>query len=674
MTAGGEGTIRAERGGAYPGSIYPATIDPWIQAEQFIAADGNPGDRFGWSVSLSGEAVLVGADRNDEAGLNAGAAYVYERGEGELRIQKLFASDTAAGDAFGQSVSLDGHTALVGAPANDGAGLNAGAVYVFERNAEGLWRQVAKLTASDAATADLFGHDVSINGDTALVGAPFDDNGLANHGSAYLFARDAGGLWAQVGKLTASDAAADDQFGSSVSIDGETAIVGAPAVGFNVGGAYVFERNAGGPNAWSQVARLNPGVLNGGAVFGTSVSIAGDAAVVGGSGVVSGGLQIGAAFVFERHTGGANAWGRVARLTASDPAAFDAFGRSVSISADTVLVGSPADADGGNLAGAAYIFRRNAGGANVWGQVEQLTASDASAGDEFGSAVSISGDRTLVGAFSRAGQRGDQMGAVFVFTAPPESNAGPDQLVTGDLVAAADVAFVGSATGVREPLTFQWSVGGAVIAVGATTTVRLQGFGTHVVTLTVTDAAGSVATDTVLVAIQMPVVAGPTGPTGPQGPQGVPGPPGTTGPQGPAGPPGVQGATGPQGPAGPAGPTGPRGAQGETGLQGLPGPAGPQGATGVQGPQGAIGPQGSAGATGAQGPQGPVGPTGPQGPQGVTGPTGPQGEGLFPGSLLLLPAGSPAPAGYTLVGTFEMASSDFFRWRNSLKVDVYRRD
>jgi hypothetical protein len=173
--------------------------------------------------------------------------------------------------------------------------------------------------------------------------------------------------------------------------------------------------------------------------------------------------------------------------------------------------------------------------------------------------------------------------------------------------------------------------------------------------------------------------AGPVGPTGPVGPigpsgatgnTGAAGPTGATGPTGPTGAQGPQGDPGPQGTPGSPGTTGAQGPQGPTGDTGAPGPQGLQGIPGPTGPQGPVGPQGNTGPQGNIGPAGAAGPTGPPGPQG---PQGAQGEGLFAGSLLFLPAGSPAPANYTFIGTLTIPSADAKK-KDSLSVDVYRRN
>ena len=172
--------------------------------------------------------------------------------------------------------------------------------------------------------------------------------------------------------------------------------------------------------------------------------------------------------------------------------------------------------------------------------------------------------------------------------------------------------------------------------------------------------------------------AGAVGPQGPAGPQGAEGPAGAIGPQGPDGAPGAPGPAGATGPQGPEGAPGAQGAEGAPGPQGPSGPIGPQGTEGPQGatgPAGAEGPQGVPGAPGAAGPQGPSGPAGAQGvpgPQGPAGPAGPQGEGLFSGSMVMVPSGAPVPAGYVFVGTFDLIPSSGGR-SSAIAVDVYRK-
>jgi len=342
-------------------------------------------------------------------------------------VAKLIASDGAAADWFGRAVALSCDTLVVGARYDDiGANGNQGSAYVFERNNNGAdqWGQVTKLTASDGAGDDYFGHAVSISCDTIVVGAYYDDIGANDsQGSAYVFERNTTGAdqWGQVTKLTAVDGVANDEFGYSVAISGDTIVVGAYGddIGANWdrGSAYVFERNKNGADLWGVMVKLT--ASDGAAYdhFGSGVAISGDTIVVGASDDDIGvnGDQ-GSAYVFERNKGGADKWGQVVKLTASDGAANDVFGSAVSISCDTIVAGAYGDDIGVNdNEGSAYVFERNTTGADLWGEVVKLTASDGAAYDLFGHAVSISGDTIVVGAYGDDIGANIQQGSAYVF-------------------------------------------------------------------------------------------------------------------------------------------------------------------------------------------------------------------------------------------------------------------
>jgi len=407
---------------------------------KLVASDALAGAGFGQSVAISGQTALVGALADGGAAVDAGAAYVFQRDAGGwTEARKLTASDPDAGDIFGERVAIDGATVVVGAPLDDFAATDAGSAYVFERDAGGLgdWSEVAKLTPSDADVDDEFGYAVAVDGDTAIVTAFFDDDGGANAGAAYVFQRDTGGPdnWGQVTKVTASDAQTGDEFGLSVAIDGGTAVVGAVhamAGGSRAGAAYVFQRDTGGPNGWGEIAKLTASAPGAGDRFGNSVAIDGDVIVAG---AIFGNAG-GAAHVFERSAEG---WHQARTLTAADPEPDAFFGSSVAVEGDTILVGaSRADVAGSN-AGAAYVFRRDAGGPGSWGQVELLTAADAEAGDGFGVGVSIDGAIVIVGAFLEdAG--GANAGAAYIFALQGQSLIG--DVDCGGAVDAIDAALL----------------------------------------------------------------------------------------------------------------------------------------------------------------------------------------------------------------------------------------
>ncbi|MGL5019246.1 MAG: FG-GAP repeat protein [Luteolibacter sp.] len=402
--------------GRYTGSahVFTRSGSTWTQQSKLTASDAAVNDRFGISVSVSGDTVVVGADRDGDGGSGSGSAYVFT-GVGsswsqQVKLQ-LTASDAAASDEFGQAVSVSGNTVVVGAYLDDDSGFDSGSAYVFTRSGS-TWSQQAKLTASDAARGDRFGNSVSVSGDTVVVGAHRDGNGGVSYsGSAYVFTRS-GSIWSQQAKLTASDAASGDEFGYSVSVSGNTLVVGAyldEGLGFDNGSAYVFIRT---DSTWSEQAKLSASdaAKSSDDRFGNSVSVSGDTVVVGAYRDDDGSFSdSGSAYVFTRN---GSIWSQQAKLTASDAASGDWFGYSVSVSADTVIVGAYFDDDGGSDSGSAYVFTRSG---STWSQQAKLTASDADMGDRFGNSVSVSGDTVVVGAH-RDDDDGSNSGSAYVFT------------------------------------------------------------------------------------------------------------------------------------------------------------------------------------------------------------------------------------------------------------------
>jgi len=223
------------------------------------------------------------------------------------------------------------------------------------------WQQVQKLIAGDGLTSDWLGYSVALDGDTAVVGA---NGAAAQQGAAYIFQRDQGGAdnWGQVAQLTAGDGAASDWFGYSVAISGDIVVVGAihSSVGANAqqGSAYVYGRNQGGADNWGLITKLVAGDGAANDWFGCAVSVDADTAVIGAYGVdIDSKAEQGAAYVFGRNQGGADQWGQVMKLITNDGAAQDWFGYSVAVDGDTIIAGSPYDQIGSETAqGSAYIF------------------------------------------------------------------------------------------------------------------------------------------------------------------------------------------------------------------------------------------------------------------------------------------------------------------------------
>ena len=297
------------------GAEYPLTIDPLFTNVQKIgASDRQTQDRFGASVAISVDTLVVGANM-DDTGANSeqGSAYVFVRTDTSwVEQQKLTASDGAADDQFGSSVSISGNTVIVGAPLDDvGANADQGSAYVFVR-AGTSWTQQAKLTASDGAASDNFGHAVAIDGNSVIVGANLDDVVAVDRGSAYVFVRS-GTTWSQQTKLTASDGTSQDQFGISVGINLDTAVVGAShddVLANDQGSAYVFVRSG---TTWSEQQKLAASDGAQGDQLGNSVGVYGDTVVVGASLDDGAASDQGSAYIFTR---GGTTWSQQAKLTA----------------------------------------------------------------------------------------------------------------------------------------------------------------------------------------------------------------------------------------------------------------------------------------------------------------------------------------------------------------------
>jgi hypothetical protein len=342
---------------------------------------------------------------------------------------EMQASDGAANDEFGISVSVSGTTSLVGAHLDNITNNDQGSAYVFRNldTATGTITEKARLVASDAAANDVFGYSVSLSGTNGLVGARWDDIGSnTDQGSAYLFRNldtATGSTVNQNVKLRASDGAAYDYFGTSVSISGTIGLVGAVGddIGSNTdqGSAYVF-RNLDTVTGSTMTQNAKLRASDGAAFdyFGTSVSISGTIGLVGAyRDDIGSNTDQGSAYVFRNlDTVTGTAVTQNAKLIANDGAANDRFGNSVSISGTIGLVGAYQDDFGVNIdQGSAYVFRNLDTATGTITENAKLVASDGALGDQFGNSVSISGTTGLVGAhYSFIGANGAQ-GSAYLF-------------------------------------------------------------------------------------------------------------------------------------------------------------------------------------------------------------------------------------------------------------------
>ncbi len=257
-------------------------------------------------------------------------------------------------------MAISGDTVIVGAP---GEGSSAGAAYLFVRNQGGAdnWGEVEIITASDRQSGDAFGTAAAVSQDTVLIGAPGEDTEGDNAGAAYVFARNQGGAdnWGQIRKITANDGAANDNFGIAVALDHDNLVVGATGESSNTGAAYLFARNQGSADNWGQITKLTASDGAGSDQFGAAVALQNDAVVVGAPGEDDFGSAAGAGYLFERNNGGADMWGQTIKIGLSGLEANDGFGSFVGMNENTLVLGAQGDDDQATDAGAAYLYHRN---------------------------------------------------------------------------------------------------------------------------------------------------------------------------------------------------------------------------------------------------------------------------------------------------------------------------
>jgi hypothetical protein len=395
---------------------------PALRYSGLSASDASGRSLRAW-LELNGREVLLHV-------ADAGARYPLVVDPMIQQTAKLTASDGAAGDGLGQSVSVSADTVVAGAPgATVGVNAGQGAAYVFEKPDGGSWAnatEAAKLTVSNGAAGDALGGSVSISGATVVAGV---SGANAGQGAAYVFVAPDDDSWettTETAKLTASLGAAGDGLGTGVSVSGNTVVAGAPGatVGVNAGqgAAYVFVAPSSGWTSATETAKLTASALNGAAGdgLGSAVSVSGST-VVAGAPFAAGPAPAfnagqGAAYVFVKPSSGWTSATETAKLTASDGTVADGLGSSVAALPYAVLAGAPTAKVGSNSdQGAVYLFARPRNGWQKTGQTEtaKLTASDGAAEDQLGSGVSASGLTAVAGAPSVP--TGGHPGAVYVF-------------------------------------------------------------------------------------------------------------------------------------------------------------------------------------------------------------------------------------------------------------------
>jgi FG-GAP repeat len=394
------------------GLCTPAYGQSLNEDTKLIAGDGAFNDQFGYAVDIQGGLVAVGARNQNIFGFNSGSVYIIDEATGVL-VQKIIPSDGAQNDLFGHSVAIDNGIVVVGAFTDDDNGDASGSAYIYNATTGAL---IAKLYPDDPDASDDFGISVAIDGGIVAVGSYNDDDAGFSSGSVYLFDVSTG---AQLFKLVADDASQLDQLGFDVAIDNGLVVAGAHNDGDNgsgSGSAYVFDATTG-----TQLVKLlaSDGMMNDS--FGLTVDIEGTTVVVG-SYLRDDGIGLdnsGAVYVFDALTGD-----ELDIMVPDDRTPGHWFGNAVSIDNGIILIGASQDFDTANFAGAAYLFDASTGN-----QITKLLASDGGTSDTFGRDVSISNGSIVVGAYRNDDPFNPWGGAAYLFNAPAISCAAD---LTGD--------------------------------------------------------------------------------------------------------------------------------------------------------------------------------------------------------------------------------------------------
>ena len=390
----------------------------WNEIKKITASDKSMYDKFGSSIYMDGDYVVVGSAAGDPyySQTGIGSVYIYKKDEGGTdnwgQLQKLTASDAAANDEFGFCVSKSGDYIIVGTS-------NSNTSYIFKKgideNDDETWTELKILDPSGATNkTDMF---VAMDGDYSVIGCRNDSS---MEGSIFIFKKDEGGVdnWGEIKKITTSDKSMYDKFGYSLSIEGGYLIVSSindDDNGSNSGSVYIFKKDQGGSDNWGQIKKLTASDAGPGDNFGSSVSKSGDYIVITAPLDDDNGSNSGSAYVFKKDEGGTDNWGQIKKLTASDAVANDRFGNTVSNYGDYIVIGALLDDDNGSASGSVYIFYKDYGGVDNWGQVKKLTSSDAAANDRFSWGLQIYNNYIVAGASYDNSPNMTNTGSAYIF-------------------------------------------------------------------------------------------------------------------------------------------------------------------------------------------------------------------------------------------------------------------
>ncbi|MAB79524.1 MAG: hypothetical protein CMJ89_09250 [Planctomycetes bacterium] len=362
-----------------------------LETERIEPTEAAPGAAFGFRVSISGDLAVVGAVDDDASGENSGSAWIYTRDpvRGWEQCAQLTASDGAAGDSFGWAVDIEGEHIAIGAPFADGRG----AVYVFTRESD-TWVETVKLVPSGTSPGALFGHALALDEKRLLVGAPHTSLGVP--GAAHLFESEGSGVWRQVQRFAPSEPDFTFLFGYEVALEGDTALITGSTNAFSPleNAIYVYVREAHGMMDYLEAGPIIP-PIQGGTYFASDIAFDGELLLATAPGEYNFPGMLASVYVFARDRRvGSKPFVQRKRLESSLAPHGLFFPEAVALSGEWLVAGDPYS---GNDAGAVYVFGRNVGGPDAFGEVARLRASDVHAGGYFGFEVALDGDVLLAG-------------------------------------------------------------------------------------------------------------------------------------------------------------------------------------------------------------------------------------------------------------------------------------